>query len=259
MPEADPLGGRTALVTGVSRRRGIGFAVADRLAALGADVCIQGLPAADAARAWGADPGGLDELAREIGHRGTRVAALEADLGDPAEPASLLARARDALGHVDALVVNHTHWSGGALEDLSAEEIDRHLAINVRGSLLLVQAFAAQHDGRAAGRVVLMISGQHRGPMPGELAYVASKGALHQLTASLAAHLASRGITVNAVNPGATDTGWAGPALYEELLRRFPQGRWGQPSDAARLVAWLAGDDAQWITGQVIDSTGGFR
>lgn len=253
-----PLRGRVALVTGVSRRRGIGFAVADRLAALGADVCIQGLPDADAARSWGADEGGLPGLVRELERRGTRIAAVEADLAEPDAPASVLARAGEALGHVDALVANHTHWSGGALEDLTAREIDRHLAVNVRGSLLLVQAFAARHDGRKGGRVVLLISGQHRGPMSGELAYVASKGALHQLTASLAAHLAGRGITVNAVNPGATDTGWAGPELYGELLRRFPQGRWGEPEDAARLIAWLAGDDAQWITAQVIDSTGGF-
>jgi 3-oxoacyl-[acyl-carrier protein] reductase len=93
--------------------------------------------------------------------------------------------------------------------------------------------------------------------MPSELAYVASKGALHQLTSSLSAHLIARGITVNCVNPGATDTGYATPELYEAIRAREPLGRWGQPDDAARLIAWLVTDDARWVTGQIIDSTGG--
>lgn len=114
----------------------------------------------------------------------------------------------------------------------------------------------AQHDGRPGGRVILLTSGQHLNPMPGELAYVASKGALHQLTLSLSAHLISRGITVNTVNPGATDTGYASAELYESIRIAHPQGRWGQPENAARLIGWLATDEAQWITGQVINSTG---
>jgi len=132
----------------------------------------------------------------------------------------------------------------GTLEELTAAQIDAHLQVNVRGSLLLAQAFAAQHDGRPGGRVVLMTSGQHLHPMPGELAYTASKGALHQLTASLAAHLAPRAITVNTVNPGATDTGYATPDLHAAVLAAEPQGRWGQPEDAARLIGWLCTDDA---------------
>jgi 3-oxoacyl-[acyl-carrier protein] reductase len=93
--------------------------------------------------------------------------------------------------------------------------------------------------------------------MPDELAYIASKGAIHQLTKSLSAHLVPRGITVNAVNPGATDTGYADEATRQAVAAESPQGRWGQPADAARLIAWLATDDAVWITGEVINSTGG--
>lgn len=162
-----------------------------------------------------------------------------------------------AFGHIDILVANHAYSGQGCLEELTAEEIDRHLHANVRGSLLLAKSFAAQHDGRSGGRVVLLTSGQHRGPMPNELAYIASKGAIHQITRSLAAHLASRRITVNTVNPGATDTGWASPEVHQRVLALEPQGRWGEPADAARLIAWLVTDDARWITGEVINSTGG--
>jgi 3-oxoacyl-[acyl-carrier protein] reductase len=93
--------------------------------------------------------------------------------------------------------------------------------------------------------------------MSGEVAYAVSKGALHQATATLAEELALRGITVNAVNPGPTDTGWG--LADQDPGRAMPFGRWGEPDDAARLVAWLCSDDARWITGQVIDSEGGFR
>ena len=95
--------------------------------------------------------------------------------------------------------------------------------------------------------------------MPGELAYAATKGAVAAFTRSLAVELGSKDITVNAVNPGPTDTGWMDEDLKRELTLRFPLGRLGLPEDAARLVAWLATDEAGWITGQVIDSEGGFH
>ena len=94
--------------------------------------------------------------------------------------------------------------------------------------------------------------------MPDELAYAASKGAVEAFTVSLSPAVAPLGITVNAVNPGPTDTGWIDPDLARALLPKFPFGRLGAPEDAARLVAWLASDDAAWITGQIINSEGGF-
>jgi 3-oxoacyl-[acyl-carrier protein] reductase len=94
--------------------------------------------------------------------------------------------------------------------------------------------------------------------MPDELAYVATKGAIEAFTVTLAAEVRHRGITVNAVNPGPTDTGWMTEELKSELSTRFPPGRVGKPEDAARLVAFLAGDEARWITGQIIHSEGGF-
>jgi 3-oxoacyl-[acyl-carrier protein] reductase len=253
-----PLAGRVAVITGVSRRIGIGFAVAERMAAMGADLLVQSHTAYDAEQPWGADPGGVEPLLAALRAHGGRVEHVAADFLDPDAPARVIAAGAAAYGHIDILVANHAYSVAGNLEEVTAEQIDRHLVINVRGSLLLVQAFAAQHDERPGGRVVLMTSGQHLGPMSSELAYIASKGALHQLTWSLSAHLIPRGITVNTVNPGPTDTGWASPALTEQIRQQAPLGRWGRPEDAARLIAWLATDDAAWITGQVINSTGGF-
>lgn len=256
MPEA-VLNGRVALVTGVSRLKGIGFAIAQRLALLGADVFIHSFAPFDASQPWGADLDGVPALIAALQTHGTRIAHAEADFLDSTAPHQVVDAAMRAFGHIDILVVNHAYSTMGSLEELTAAEIDKHLQINVRGTLLLVQAFAAQHDGRPGGRVILLTSGQHLSPMPGELAYIASKGALHQLTLSLSAHLIPRGITVNTVNPGATDTGYATAELYESLRAMHPQGRWGQPEDASRLIGWLVTDDAQWITGQVINSTGG--
>jgi 3-oxoacyl-[acyl-carrier protein] reductase len=182
---------------------------------------------------------------------------VQADFAAPEAPERVVEAAAGVLGHLDVLVVNHTWSIDRGLGELDAEELDRALAVNVRASLLLVQAFHARHDGREGGRVVLMTSGQHRGPMPTNLAYIAGKGALHQLTLSLAAAVAPKRITVNAVDPGATDTGWPCPAIHAEVLAQEPFGRWGEPDDAARLIAFLCSEDARWITGQVITSSGG--
>jgi 3-oxoacyl-[acyl-carrier protein] reductase len=249
-----PLAGRGALVTGVSRSAGIGLAVARRLGELGASVFVQGFTPHDAGQPWGADPAGVAALAAEVG-----AGHVECDFADPAAPAACISAAAAALGHVDILVANHAMSCDQDLEALDAAAIDATLAINVRATLLLTQAYAERHDDdRPGGRVVLFTSGQHLEPMVRELPYAASKGALHALTASLAAHLAPRGILVNALNPGPTDTGWATPELTRHELRRLPLGRWGSPEDAARLVSWLATDDAAWVTGQVLTSDGGF-
>ena len=247
-----------ALVTGVSRRIGIGAAVATRLGRAGFDLFLHAWSPADAEQSWGADPDAGAALPGEIaGDSGARVEHAAADLADPAAPAALFDAAVAAFGHVDVLVANHARSSDQDLEHLTAAEVDLTYAVNTRATLLLVQEFARRHDDSRPGRVVLMTSGQHRGPMPGELTYIASKGALHQVTASLAAHLAPRRITVNAVDPGATDTGYADAATRAWVLEQEPMGRWGEPDDAARLITWLAGPDSGWVTGQVIVSSGG--
>jgi 3-oxoacyl-[acyl-carrier protein] reductase len=137
--------------------------------------------------------------------------------------------------------------------------LDAHWAVNTRSVILLAQAFAAQHDGRPGGRIILMTSGQDLGPMRDEVAYAASKGALASITRTLADHLADQAITLNAVNPGPVDTGYAPSDVHDTVRRHFPVRRWGTPDDPARLIAWLATDEASWITGQVINTEGGFR
>ncbi|MGH3838066.1 MAG: SDR family NAD(P)-dependent oxidoreductase [Pseudonocardiaceae bacterium] len=176
--------------------------MARRLVADGAAVLVHSWAPHDAEQAWGADPGGAQALVTELRDQGARIEHVSGDLAAPEVPGQLVDAARRAFGHVDVVVANHTRSSAQTLEELTTEEIDLSYAVNTRATLLLVQAFAAQHDGRPGGRVVLFTSGQYHSAMPGELPNIASKGALHQLTPSLAVHLMARGITVNCVDPG---------------------------------------------------------
>lgn len=258
VPSARPLQGRVVLVTGASRRIAIGAGVARRLLADGAAVLVHSWSAHDSEQPWGADRGGAEALVDELRSQGGQVEHFAADLADPDAPARVVDAARRAYGHLDVVVANHARSSSQALEELSAEEIDLSYAVNTRATLLLVKAFAAQHDGRPGGRVVLFTSGQYHGAMPTELPYIASKGALHQLTPSLAAHLIPRGITVNCIDPGPNDTGYADHETRAAVTARNPGGRWSSPTDTARLVAWLVSDESDWITGQVIASDGGW-
>ena len=159
-----------------------------------------------------------------------RVDHFEGDLADPDAPAA------------------------GTLEELTAAELDGFLAVDLRATLLLVKELALQHDGRPGGHVVLLTSGEHLAAMPREVAYAVSKGALHQATATLS----------GAPDPARDLRECRQPrADRHRLGHRRPCGRHaartlGTPEDAARLVGWLCTDDAAWITGQVIDSEGGF-
>ena len=264
-----PLRGRVALVTGVSRRAGIGYAIARRLAAQGASLVLHHYVPHDRDQPWGADPGGLEAViggvTEALADPDAAVWHQEADLSDPDAPARLIESAAATSRFLDVLVCNHARSGGdGPLGTLTAGMLDAHWAVNTRASILLAQAFAGQHDdSRPGGRIVFMTSGQDLGPMTGEVAYAASKAALASITRTLADQLADRRITLNTVNPGPVDTGYAAfadqPEVHEVVRRHFPQGRWGTPDDPARLIAWLVTDDAAWITGQVINSEGGFR
>jgi 3-oxoacyl-[acyl-carrier protein] reductase len=180
---------------------------------------------------------------------GARELAAE-DLADPAAPARLL----DAAGPVHAIVLAHAHSDAGGLLETSADQIDRHLAVNVRGSALLLAEFTRRFDGDD-GRIVVFTSNP---PLVGEVAYAASKGAVEWLALAAAAELAPRGIAVNAVDPGPTDNGWMSAALRRRLLAESPSGRLSRPPDAAALVCFLCSDAGGWIRGQVLRSDGGW-
>jgi 3-oxoacyl-[acyl-carrier protein] reductase len=244
------------VVTGAGRRAGIGFATARGLAGAGASVLVHAWTPYDV-REYGAPDEEAEAAAAELRESGSRIELIEADFADPDAPAAVIGAAADLFGHLDILVVNHARSDDVPLAGLTADHLDASLRENVRAALLLVKEFAAQHDGREGGRVILMTSGQHIAPMATEVAYAVTKGALHQATKTLAEALIDRRITVNTVNPGPTDTGYGLADL--DPTARMPLGRWGEPDDAARLIVWLCTNDARWITGQVIDSEGGFR
>jgi 3-oxoacyl-[acyl-carrier protein] reductase len=232
--------GRIAVVTGADNPRGIGRAVCRALAARGAVVACSVRPGSTASEA-------------EIG-----AVPIEADLADPEAPDALLGAVEAFVGRPSILVNNAAHSTRDGYEALDAATLDAHYAVNVRAPALLSAELARRHERGTPGRIVNVVSGQFLGPMPGELAYTASKGALEALTVQLAAEVAPLGITVNAMSPGPNDTGWMDDELRAELLPKFPMGRVGRPEDAAALIAFLCSDEAGWITGQVVHSEGGF-
>ena len=216
---------RRVLVTGV-RAGGIGEAIRARLEQDGWSVAGAGWP-----------PG---------------TAEFSADLAEP----DAVVRLFEDVGPVEALVTAHAHWTGGGLLETTVEEFDRHLAANARGVFLLCREYV-RRLGRdsSGGRIVNFVSGP---PLPGEIAYASSKGAIHWLTLSIAAEFARLGITANAIDPGPNDTGWMTSEVADEVRARSPQGRIGIPSDVAGLVAFLLGPEGGWMTGQVLRCDGGW-
>ncbi|MFF2790584.1 SDR family oxidoreductase [Streptomyces sp. NPDC058049] len=241
---------RTALVTGGSR--GIGRAIAERLAADGITVVLT----------YANDGAAARETVERIAKDGGRAFALQAELGSPGSAAALWA-AYDALGldGVDIIVNNAGIGLPIPLGEITEQDFDRVFAVNVRAPFFVVQeALGRLRDG---GRIINISSGAARIAMPEILAYGATKGALDTLTLNLAKALGGRGITVNSVAPGIVDTdvnaGWLrGNAEAEAHAASLSAlGRVGRPEDIADVVGFLASDAARWVTGRVVDATGG--
>jgi 3-oxoacyl-[acyl-carrier protein] reductase len=245
------LKGSVALITGVSHENGIGAAICTKLASEGADIFFTH---------WGTNIDWVKKFEDSLREYGVRCGNLEVDLADPGAPFNVLEIVTAELGLPAILVNNAAHSTSDGYMNLDAKTLDDHYAVNMRATFLLSVEFARRfrQSPLPAGRIINLTSGQALGPMPGELAYAATKGAISAFTLSLSAELAPLGITVNAVNPGPTETGWMNEEIRHWILPKFPLGRIGMPEDAARLVAFLASKEAEWITGQVLNSEGGF-
>lgn len=263
------LSGHVALVTGANH--GIGAATARFLAACGARVLVTYLRLKDAP-----DPGipekyrqnravDAQQVIDSIRAAGGTAAALEADLSDPETPARLFAAAQAELGPVDILINNATSWLadtfaarssdqlGRNLVRVSAQTFDQQFAVDARGAALLISEFARQHEARKLnwGRIIGLTSGGPDG-FPGEVSYGAAKAALVNYTMSAAYELANLGITANIVHPPVTDTGWVTDEVRALVAEKSELIHIAQPEEVARVIAFLASDEAELITGNVI-------
>ncbi|QNP70034.1 3-oxoacyl-ACP reductase FabG [Streptomyces roseirectus] len=241
------LEGHVALVTGGSR--GIGAAVAVRLAEEGADVVVTYERRAEAA----------GEVVRRIEDAGRRGVAVQADCAVPEAPADAVEEAVSAFGRLDVLVNNAAVFPTGPIDAWKVDEVDRTLAVNVRAPFLAAQA-AVRYMGRG-GRIISVGSNvADRVPFPGLALYSMSKTALEGMTRGLARELGPRGITVNLLHPGPTDTD-ANPADGPNAggIAGFTAvGRYAEPAEIAATVAHLAGPEGAFITGASIHVDGGF-
>lgn len=250
------MNGRIALVTGASR--GIGRAIAFRLAQAGSPVVIHYRVNREAA----------GEVVGRIERNGGTAFAVQADLGKLDDIAALCNRLREELAQrfgeprFDILVNNAGMVTRAPIEETTEEQFDRIFDVNVKGQFFLTQrALPLLRDG---GRIINVSSVVTRLANPGVAAYSMTKGALNTMTLILAAQLGPRRITVNAVAPGATDTdmnaAWLRtPEAREGVANTTALGRVGEPPDIAGAVAFLASPDAEWVTGQVIEASGGMR
>lgn len=247
---------RVALVTGVGRLAGLGAALAVRLAVDGFDVATTHWSAYDERMPWGPRPDDPEQVAGAIRQAGARTATVAADLSRVDAPATVLDEVERTLGPVSVLVLSHAESVDSGLLDTDVESLDRHLAVNVRASWLLVKEFAQRfpEDAVGRGRIVALTSDAVVGNVP----YGASKGALDRIVLAAARELSHLKVSANVVNPGPVDTGWMDDATRATLVERQPTGRLGTPGDVARLVRFLVSPDARWVTGQLITSDGGF-
>lgn len=214
-----------ALVTGAARANSIAAGVVTRLAADGWNVVTSDLDAGD----------------------------YPCDLETSDGPTRLIASVHADHGPITGLVLSHAHDVESGILDTTAESFDTHVAVNARASLLLIAAFARQIP-QGGGTVVAFTSDHTTGNLP----YGASKGALDRIVISAARELGPLGISANVVNPGPIDTGWMNDGLRSSLAAQHPLGRLGTPADIGSVVSFLLSDEGRWITGQLLNTDGGF-
>ena len=242
--------GRVAIVTGASQ--GIGQAIAERLARDGATVVINHRHSPDDA----------DAVVRRIEAAGGKAFAVDADIADPQALAELFQAVAAREGRLDILINNAGVAAMVPLAEITEEHFEKLFSVNVKAMLFASKHAAAAFD-EGGGRIVSLASTVAETPPAGNSVYAASKAAVVAITQGLAQELGARGITVNAVAPGAADTsmlhGMQSDDVVGYITSRTPMGRLGKPEDIANAVAFLVSDDAAFITGRVLAVDGGLR
>lgn len=245
------LTGKVAVVTGASK--GIGAAIAKSLAAEGAAVIVN----------YASSKAGADAVVRSITDAGGKAVAVGGDVSKAAEAQRLIDAAIKNFGRLDILVNNSGVYEFAPIEAVTEEQFHKIFNINVLGVLLATQA-ATKHLGEGSS-IINIGSGASRLTPPNTAVYTATKGALDAITGVLAKVLGAKKIRVNSVNPGPVETegthsaGVIGSDFEKALIEQTPLGRTGQPDDIARVVTFLASEDARWVTGELIIASGGLR
>ncbi|NGY04981.1 SDR family NAD(P)-dependent oxidoreductase [Solimonas terrae] len=245
------LQGKVALVTGAGQ--GIGRAIAMRLADEGADIIVEDRLDSDSA----------ERTLREVESRGRRGAVIAGDVGRAADDRHVIEAGVSRFGHIDILVNNAGVERRAEFCDVSEADYDLVLNVNLKGAFFVTQAFVRQlRDGQRPGRVINISSVHEELPFPHFTSYCASKGGMKMMMRNLAIELAPLGITVNNVAPGAIETPinaslLGNPELLSALRGKIPLRRLGKPGDVAAAVAYLASDDAGYVTGTTLVVDGG--
>lgn len=244
------LEGKVALVTGASK--GIGAAIAKDLAAQGAKVVVN----------YATSREGADRVVAEIQAAGGEAAAVQADVANEAELDRLFAETKAAYGRLDVLINNAGVYAFSPIHEVNAAEFHRMFDLNVLGLLLASQKAASAFDERG-GSIVNISSGVVKLNMATSTIYTATKAAVDAISGTLAKELGPRGIRVNSLSPGMIETegahaaGIIGSDFAQTAVAQTPLGRMGQPDDIASVATFLASDDSKWITGQVLQVSGG--
>ena len=245
---------KVAVVTGASK--GIGAGIARELAAAGAAVVVN----------YATDGESAEALVEQIKRENGRAVAVQADVSNAADVSRLFQDVCSTFGRLDILVNNAGVYRETPLSELTEAEFHREFNINVLGPLLVIRE-SLHCFGSPGGTIINIGSGASKMCPPGFSIYSASKSALDAITGVLSKELASRNIRVNSVNPGATlSEGTQAAGLYgvesdfeKQLVAMTPLNRIGTPADIARVVAFLASDDSAWLTGEIIQASGGLR